>query len=59
MKEDELTKLEESRDVKRILEASKAVYDKDKSGNAPLSFDSLMKQIEQREGASRKMAIGT
>lgn len=57
MKEDELTKLEESRDVKRILETSKALYDKDKTENTPRSFDSLMKQIEQREGASRKMAI--
>ncbi|WP_321439136.1 hypothetical protein [uncultured Bacteroides sp.] len=57
MKEDELTKLEESRDVKRILEASKALYDKDKAENAPRSFDSLMKQIEQREQTSRKMAI--
>lgn len=57
MKEDELTKLEESRDVKRILETSKALYDKDKAGNYPRSFDSLMNQIEQREGASRKMAI--
>lgn len=57
MKEDELTKLEESRDVKRILETSKDLYDKDKAGNAPRSFDSLIKQIEQREGASQKMAI--
>lgn len=57
MKEDELTKLEESRDVKQILETSKAQYNKDKAGNAPRSFDSLMKQIEQREQTSRKMAI--
>ena len=57
MKEDELTKLEESRDVKRILETSKALYDKDKAGNAPRSFDSLMKQIEQREQSSRRVGI--
>ncbi len=29
MKEDELTKLEESRDVKRILETSKDLYDEE------------------------------
>jgi len=57
MKEDELTKLEESRDVKRILETSKALYDKDKAGNAPRSFDSLIKQIEQREQTSRRVGI--
>jgi len=57
MKEDELTKLEESRDVKQILETSKALYDKDKAGNTLRSFDSLMKQIDQRGQTSRRVGI--
>ncbi|WP_321519629.1 hypothetical protein [uncultured Bacteroides sp.] len=57
MKEDDLNKLEESKGVKQILETSKALYDKDKAGNAPRSFDSLMKQIDQRGQTFRKMVI--
>lgn len=57
MKDEELNKLEESKEIKRILETSKSLYDKDKAKNTPRSFDSLMQQIKQKETTSPKMAI--
>jgi len=57
MKEDDLNRLEHSDEVKRIVDASKVLYDKDKSANTPRSFDSLMKEINRREGTPRKVAI--
>jgi len=57
MKEDDLNKLEESKGVKHILETSKALYDKDKAGSVPRSFDSLMQQIDQRGQTSRRVGI--
>jgi len=57
MKEDDLNRLEHSDEVKRIVDASKVLYDKDKSANTPRSFDSLMKEIDRREGTPVKVGI--
>ena len=57
MKEDDLNRLEHSDDVKRIVDTSKVLYDKDKSANTPRSFDSLMKEINRREGTPGKVVI--
>lgn len=57
MKDEDLKQLEESGEIKRILEISKRLYDKDKEENQPRSFHSLMQQIEQQKGSSRKTTV--
>ncbi len=57
MKNEELNKLEESAEMKHLLKASKALYEKDKAENPPRSFDSLIKKIEQQERPSHRMGI--
>ena len=57
MKNDELEKLEASKDIQRLIHSSREQYEQEKSANAPVAFSSVMENIHKNRAKRVKRGI--